>query len=91
MQRKLQTPEYKDIDERHRIKMIENETCILAVADLDLYYSSLDKALLRYHGIKIEEINKIIQELWTLTYKGKRTYQCAIILYYSPYTSNSNF
>ena len=53
------------------MKMIENETCVLTVADLDLYSSALDKALLRYHGMKIEEINKIIQELWTLTYKGE--------------------
>ena len=51
--------------------MIEHETCQLTVQDLDLYHSALDKALLRYHGMKIEEINKIIQELWTLTYKGE--------------------
>ena len=43
----------------------------MAVSDLDLYYNALDKALLRYHGIKIEEINKIIKELWTLTYRGE--------------------
>lgn len=69
--RKLQTREYSDIDERHRVKMIENETCVLTVSDLDLYSSALDKALLRYHGMKIEEINKIIHELWSLTYKGE--------------------
>mmetsp|Transcript_23377 Transcript_23377/g.29474 ORF Transcript_23377/g.29474 Transcript_23377/m.29474 type:complete len:209 (+) Transcript_23377:2-628(+) len=51
--------------------MIETETSDLAVSDLDLYYSALDKALLRYHGIKIQEINKIIKELWTLTYRGE--------------------
>jgi DNA repair protein RAD50 len=31
----------------------------------------VDNALLRYHGIKIEEINRIIRELWNLTYKGE--------------------
>ncbi len=51
--------------------MIETETSNLAVSDLDLYYGALDKALLRYHGIKIQEINKIIKELWTLTYRGE--------------------
>jgi len=51
--------------------MIEYETTVISVADLDKYHSALDKALLRYHGIKIEEINKIISELWTLTYKGE--------------------
>lgn len=71
LKRKLQTSEYKDIDERHRIKMIEHETSSMCVSDLDLYYTALDKALLRYHGIKIEEINKIIKELWALTYRGE--------------------
>ncbi len=51
--------------------MIEHETCSLVVSDLDIYYSALDKALLRYHGTKIEGVNKIIKELWTLTYRGE--------------------
>jgi len=69
--RKLDTREYKDIDERHRVKMIETETCIMAVSDLDIYYNALDSALLRFHGTKIEGINKIIKELWALTYRGE--------------------
>lgn len=51
--------------------MIQHETSIITVSDLDKYYNALDKALLRFHGLKIEEINKIIQELWSLTYKGE--------------------
>ena len=27
--------------------------------------------MLKYHGLKIAEINKIIRDLWTLTYKGE--------------------
>ena len=71
MKRKLQTNEYRDIDERHRRKMIQTETSALAAQDLDIYYNAVDKALLRFHGIKIQEINKIIKELWTLTYRGE--------------------
>lgn len=71
LKRKLQTQEYKDIDERHRRKMIEFETTLIAVSDLEKYHTALDKALLRYHGMKIADINKIIRELWTLTYKGE--------------------
>jgi len=71
LKRKLVTSEYNDIDERHRVKMIQHETSIITVSDLDKYYNALDKALLRFHGLKIEEINKIIQELWSLTYKGE--------------------
>uniref|UniRef100_A0A7S4K6V4 Rad50/SbcC-type AAA domain-containing protein n=1 Tax=Odontella aurita TaxID=265563 RepID=A0A7S4K6V4_9STRA len=71
LKRKLQTPEYKDVDERHRRKMIEFETTLIAVKDLEKYHTALDKALLRYHGMKIQDINKIVRELWTLTYKGE--------------------
>lgn len=69
--RKLNESEYKGVDERQRKKMIEHETTNIVVADLDKYYDALDKALLRYHGMKINDINKIIRELWTLTYKGE--------------------
>eukprot|EP00970_Alexandrium_tamarense_P014915 scaffold4488_cov185-Alexandrium_tamarense.AAC.19 len=71
LKRKLNEPEYKDVEERHRVKMIEYETTNIVVGDLDKYYDALDKALLRYHGMKINDINKIIKELWALTYKGE--------------------
>eukprot|EP00804_Cyclotella_cryptica_P027784 CCRYP_009209-RB/>CCRYP_009209-RB protein AED:0.12 eAED:0.11 QI:270/0.73/0.68/1/0.8/0.68/16/153/1414 len=71
LRRKLKEPEYHDVEERHRVKMIEHETTQIVVHDLDKYYDALDKALLRYHGMKINDINKIIRELWTLTYKGE--------------------
>ena len=51
--------------------MIEYETTNIAVSDLEKYHFALDKALLRYHGMKITDINKIIRELWILTYKGE--------------------
>ena len=46
------------------------ETTRIAVLDLDKYFQALDKALLRYHSLKIGDINKIIKELWSLIYKG---------------------
>lgn len=71
LKRKLNEEEYKDVETRHRMKMIDYETTNLVVQDLDKYYAALDKALLRFHSIKIGDINKIIRELWTLTYKGE--------------------
>ena len=50
--------------------MISFETTKIAVSDLDKYFQAVDKALLRYHSLKIGDINKIIKELWSLTYKG---------------------
>ena len=68
-QRKLTQPEYKDVDERHRQARIKQETTMIACSDLLKYHAALDNALIRYHGTKIAEINKIIRELWMLTYK----------------------
>lgn len=71
IKRKLSSPEYKDVDEEYRVAMIKYETTQMAVKDLDKYHAALDKALLKFHGAKIEEINKIIRDLWNLTYKGE--------------------
>ena len=45
---KLEAPDYKDVEERHRQMMIKHETTIIAVSDLEKYHAALDKALLRY-------------------------------------------
>ena len=58
------------VTDDHRKTMIELETTKIAVQDLEKYHNAVDRALLRYHSIKIEDINKIIKELWSLTYKG---------------------
>ena len=47
------------------------ETTNMAVEDLEKYWTALDKALLRYHGQKIGDINRIIRELWQKTYTGE--------------------
>ena len=36
-----------------------------------LFFGSVSQALLRFHSIKIGEINNIIRDLWNLTYKGE--------------------
>ena len=43
LQRKLDSPEYKDIDERCRKTTIEHTTTLLAAEDLKKYYSAIDK------------------------------------------------
>jgi len=68
---KLKEKDYKNVDDNSRNSMIEFETTQIAVDDINRYMSALDKALLKFHGMKITEINKIIRELWTLTYKGE--------------------
>ncbi|KAM1036717.1 hypothetical protein ACFX2I_031552 [Malus domestica] len=67
----LKNPDYKDIDKRYFDQLIQLKTTEMANKDLDRYYNALDKALMRFHSMKMEEINKIIRELWQQTYRGQ--------------------
>ncbi|XP_055811220.1 DNA repair protein RAD50 isoform X2 [Solanum dulcamara] len=67
----LKQAQYKDIDKRYFDQLIQLKTTEMANKDLDRYYSALDKALMRFHSMKMEEINKIIRELWQQTYRGQ--------------------
>ncbi|KAL2344011.1 hypothetical protein Fmac_005296 [Flemingia macrophylla] len=48
----------------------------MAKKDLDTYYNAVDKALMRFHTMKMEQINKIIKELWQQTYRNQHSYTC---------------
>jgi len=61
---------YRHIDDRHAKKLIEVKTVSLVIGDLDRYYKALDRALIRFHQTKMEEINRSTKELWNKTYKG---------------------
>lgn len=67
----LKQTQYKDIDKRYCDQLIQLKTTEMANKDLDRYYNALDKALMRFHTMKMEEINKIIRELWQQTYRGQ--------------------
>ena len=71
IKRKLASEDLKDVDERYRVAKIKHDTTLIAAEDLKKYWSALDKALLKYHSVKIADINKIIRELWLMTYKGE--------------------
>ena len=61
---------YSGAEAKHCEKLIEIKTTEMANNDLDKYYKALDQAIMRYHGLKLKEINKIIKEYWVKTYKG---------------------
>ncbi|XP_050372019.1 DNA repair protein RAD50 [Argentina anserina] len=67
----LKQAQYRDIDKRYFDQLIQLKTSEMANKDLDRYYNALDKALMRFHSMKMEEINKIIRELWQQTYRGQ--------------------
>ena len=60
----------KDAAVKYRESHIRVETTKAAVEDLGRYGGALDKAIMTYHGMKMEEINRIIEELWRDTYQG---------------------
>ncbi|EFE33078.1 uncharacterized protein ARB_00169 [Trichophyton benhamiae CBS 112371] len=62
--------DYKDAGAKFKEAHIKVETTKAAVEDLGRYGGALDKAIMKYHGLKMEEINRIIGELWQKTYRG---------------------
>jgi DNA repair protein RAD50 len=61
---------YADADSKFRSHQIKLTTTELSCADLQRYYQALDRAVMSFHKMKMEEINKIIKELWMATYQG---------------------
>jgi DNA repair protein RAD50 len=70
LERDLKSDKFKDIDQKYRKKNIEFETTSMANKDLDKFYKALDKALMEFHSMKMQEINAVLSDLWRLTYKG---------------------
>ncbi|KAF9178564.1 DNA repair protein rad50 [Haplosporangium sp. Z 11] len=62
--------EYKDVVQNYHDNLIAYKTTELALQDLEKYAKALQSAIVEYHTMKMEEINKTIKELWTNTYRG---------------------
>ena len=61
---------YEDADARYmdaHIKVLVNEG---GIEDIARYIGALDQAIMKYHSLKMEEINRIMEELWRTTYQG---------------------
>ncbi|EPZ35695.1 P-loop containing nucleoside triphosphate hydrolase domain-containing protein [Rozella allomycis CSF55] len=62
--------DYKNVREKYSEQLIKVTSLELSQSDLDKYGKALDSAIMKYHSVKMKEINKIICELWTNTYQG---------------------
>uniref|UniRef100_H3DLI5 RAD50 double strand break repair protein n=1 Tax=Tetraodon nigroviridis TaxID=99883 RepID=H3DLI5_TETNG len=69
--KELREDQYEKADERHKNKMITLRTTELVIKDLDLYYKALDQTIMKFHSMKMDEINKIVRDLWRSTYRGQ--------------------
>lgn len=55
---------------RHREAAIRVESTKTVVEDLGKFSTALDKAVNKYHALKMEQVNSIMDELWKNTYMG---------------------
>ncbi|KAL8938224.1 MAG: hypothetical protein Q9216_004008 [Gyalolechia sp. 2 TL-2023] len=62
--------DYENAAQEYKEAHIMVETTKAAIEDLARYGSALDKAIMQYHSLKMEEINRIAEELWKRTYQG---------------------
>ncbi|KAK3114419.1 DNA repair protein rad50 [Teratosphaeriaceae sp. CCFEE 6253] len=62
--------EYKNSARKYKEAHIKVETTKACIEDLGRFGGALDKAVMKYHSVKMEEINSIIDELWRKTYQG---------------------
>eukprot|EP00918_Siedleckia_nematoides_P081874 GHVU01179470.1.p1 GENE.GHVU01179470.1~~GHVU01179470.1.p1 ORF type:complete len:969 (+),score=311.28 GHVU01179470.1:275-3181(+) len=67
---KVSSAKYRNVRARQRDCTIEHTVLQMAVEDLKTYHSELDKALMRFHSLKMTEINRTVKDLWQQTYKG---------------------
>ncbi|KAK6613386.1 DNA repair protein rad50 [Botrytis cinerea] len=61
---------YKNARSEYRTAMIKVKTTKAAIDDLGKMITAMDKAIVKFHSVKMEEINRIAGELWQTTYQG---------------------
>ncbi|KAL7620279.1 DNA repair protein rad50 [Parahypoxylon ruwenzoriense] len=62
--------DYRDAAQKYRETHVKVEATKAAIEDLGKYGTALNNAIMRYHGLKMEEVNRIAGELWQSTYQG---------------------
>lgn len=61
---------FPDYERAHRQQVLRCAASEAGIADLERYAKALDQAIMRYHGHKMDEINRLLRDLWTATYRG---------------------
>ncbi|OAG28987.1 DNA repair protein RAD5 [Nematocida displodere] len=62
--------EYADVEEQELSMFITIKVAKESISDLDKYQKGLEASIVRYHSEKLAEVNAIIKEIWSMTYKG---------------------
>ncbi|ESK95033.1 dna repair protein rad50 [Moniliophthora roreri MCA 2997] len=62
--------DFKDINKRYTDQLIRVKMSDMANNDLEKYAKALDNAIMKYHSLKMEEVNDTMRHLWNKTYQG---------------------
>ena len=69
IEKELEQDKFKNAENNYRQKTVEIELKKHVIKDLNKYYIALEWAVMAYHKERMQQINKIIRELWKATYK----------------------
>ncbi|KAL1950586.1 hypothetical protein VTO73DRAFT_5710 [Trametes versicolor] len=62
--------DFKDVHKKYRDQLIRVKMSDMANNDLEKYAKALDNAIMKYHSLKMEEVNDTMRHLWNKTYQG---------------------
>lgn len=62
--------DFKDVSKKYRDQLIRVKMSDMANNDLEKYAKALDNAIMKYHSLKMEEVNDTMRHLWNKTYQG---------------------
>ncbi|KAF9783547.1 AAA domain-containing protein [Thelephora terrestris] len=62
--------EFENVNKRYKDQLIKVKMSDMANNDLEKYAKALDNAIMKYHSLKMEEVNDTMKHLWNKTYQG---------------------
>ncbi|KAF8322507.1 hypothetical protein DL93DRAFT_2123877 [Clavulina sp. PMI_390] len=62
--------DFNDIHKRYTDQLVRVKVSDMANNDLEKYAKALDNAIMKYHSLKMEEVNETMRHLWNKTYQG---------------------
>ncbi|TBU46351.1 hypothetical protein BD309DRAFT_1078711 [Dichomitus squalens] len=62
--------DFKNVNKKYRDQLIKVKMSDMVNNDLEKYAKALDNAIMKYHSLKMEELNDTMRHLWNKTYQG---------------------
>lgn len=70
LEQELEQEHLKNAHDRYLKHFIQQTVEEIASQDLERFYKVLDQTMMTYHTQKMNQLNKIIRDLWRTTYRG---------------------